>query len=201
MFSKRTKKAQRAATNANRGLVLEAARKVLLRDGALGFSLRAVARELRCSPGTIYNYYTDKDELIGAAVDVTYAKLADRIRRIEARGPISERIRRAAEIYIDLFLSHQEEYRIAFSVGVPPKRVDRPHDAYFLVERMVSDAIAAGELRGPASEVVQVVWVILHGLIVLLIHRPNFPWVERPRLINAVLDAVVRSLPITSNSK
>src|ERR1700689_5204929 len=47
-----------------RRALLEAAEKVLERDGPGGLSLRAVAREAGVSPAGPYHHFKDKDELL-----------------------------------------------------------------------------------------------------------------------------------------
>jgi hypothetical protein len=49
-------------------------------------------------------------------------------------------------------------------------------EIYLVVERVIADAVELGELFGSPSEIVQVMWMGWHGLVSLLIQRPNFPW-------------------------
>jgi AcrR family transcriptional regulator len=191
------KQSRASAKNAQRALVLSAARKVLLRDGSFRFSLRAVARELGCSPGAIYNYYADKEELIAASTAAAFTKLGARLSRIKKTADIGDKVRKMGELYVQFGFANPEDYAIAFTVPVAGSRSkpDTPHPIYFLVERVIADAVEAGELFGSPSEIVQVMWMGWHGLVSLMLQRPNFPWAARRRLISAILESVVRSLP------
>jgi len=40
----------------------------------------------------------------------------------------------------------------------------------------------------------QALWAAAHGITSLMIQRPKFPWAERNKVINQVLDSVVDSL-------
>ncbi|HVR10480.1 MAG TPA: TetR/AcrR family transcriptional regulator [Thermoanaerobaculia bacterium] len=40
----------------------------------------------------------------------------------------------------------------------------------------------------------QAIWTAMHGLVSLLIARPEFPWLERERLIETVIDNALRTL-------
>jgi len=179
----------------NRGLVIKAARKVLLRDGAARFSLRAVARELGCSPGTIYTYYAGRDAMISAVVDASFARLGRQLKKAKAPRDGAASMRRGGETYIEFGLSHPEDYMIAFMLPSAARKPGyRPHDAYLGVRNMIAGAVEKGELAGDPDEIVQVMWTALHGLVSLLIQRPHFPWVPRKRLIEATLDAIMNNL-------
>ena len=55
--------------------------------------------------------------------------------------------------------------------------------------------IAAGVLRrGDATAVTQMLWGALHGLAVLLITHPTFPWADHRLVIDTLVDTLVRGL-------
>ena len=54
--------AQQSATE-TRQLILEAAYKTFGRYGFDGTSIKTIAREAGLAPGSIYNHFTDKEEL------------------------------------------------------------------------------------------------------------------------------------------
>ena len=47
-----------------RAMILEAARAILATDGLRGLTARRVAKAIGYSPGTLYNFFTNIDELI-----------------------------------------------------------------------------------------------------------------------------------------
>jgi AcrR family transcriptional regulator len=49
---------------ANRGAILEAARRVASREGAVALSLRAVAAEAGYAPASVYEYFRNRAELV-----------------------------------------------------------------------------------------------------------------------------------------
>lgn len=58
-----------------RETVVEAALRVLDREGYDGFSMRAVADELRTGPATLYWHVKNKDELLGLVLDRVIGEL------------------------------------------------------------------------------------------------------------------------------
>jgi len=52
----------------------------------------------------------------------------------------------------------------------------------------------AVEVSPEAELAAQTIWTAVHGLVSLLIARPEFPWLERERLIDSVIEGAVRAL-------
>ena len=57
----------RAVDNARKALI-SCTRKMVAKEGYSAFSMRNVAKECGMAPGTIYNYFHSKDDLIGACM-------------------------------------------------------------------------------------------------------------------------------------
>ena len=57
----------RALDNARKALI-SCTRKMVAKEGYTAFSMRNVAKECGMAPGTIYNYFHSKDDLIGACM-------------------------------------------------------------------------------------------------------------------------------------
>lgn len=66
-----------------RAAVVEAARRVALREGAANFSLRAVAAEAGFAPAALYSYFSGKNELLIALAAEDLAKLAHAMREAD----------------------------------------------------------------------------------------------------------------------
>ena len=72
------------ARGAVRASILEAARRVALRDGARNLSLRAVAAEAGFAPAALYGYFANKDELLLAVAAEDLSTLARTMREAVA---------------------------------------------------------------------------------------------------------------------
>ncbi len=63
-----------------RAMILEAARAILAADGLRGLTARRIAKAIGYSPGTLYNFFTNIDELIlhvnAQTLDVVYDRLS-----------------------------------------------------------------------------------------------------------------------------
>jgi AcrR family transcriptional regulator len=62
---------------------------------------------------------------------------------------------------------------------------------------VAGEAGAGGEAVEVSPEVelaAQTIWTAIHGLVSLLIARPEFPWLERERLIDSAIEGALRAL-------
>jgi AcrR family transcriptional regulator len=88
--------------------------------------------------------------------------------------------------------------RVALCIAGPlplPEPLDLPETAVspLLPEPPEPEIVALAE--SPEVELAsQAIWTAVHGLVSLLIARPEFPWLERERLIDAVIDNALRAL-------
>ena len=74
---------QRAA---NRAAIIDAARRVALRSGASGLSLRAVASEAGYAPASVYEYFRNRAELVLALAAEELGQLARKLREQPREG-------------------------------------------------------------------------------------------------------------------
>lgn len=87
-----------SATTANkvaakREQILEAARKLFLRNGLRGTTMEAIAREARIAKPTLYAHFPDKDAVFLAIVEqLLAAKAAAFDAGLAGEGPVAERV-------------------------------------------------------------------------------------------------------------
>lgn len=67
--------------------VLEAAGEIVGEQGLDALSMRAIAERIGYSPGTIYLYFRDKDELLGGVMNEGFHRLEATMRRELKRLP------------------------------------------------------------------------------------------------------------------
>jgi AcrR family transcriptional regulator len=81
--SRRTERKHRQRA-ANRGAIVDAARRVATREGAGDLSLRAVAAEAGYAPASVYEYFRNRAELVLALAGEDLGRLARSLR--ESKG-------------------------------------------------------------------------------------------------------------------
>lgn len=178
--------------------ILSVAREVFVREGHAGFSMRKLAEAVGCVPGTLYTYFRDRDHILGLLIDESFEHLmADLETRMTDEDPLRN-LRRIMSAYVRFGLDHPDHYEFAFMLKRTPALDDRrpvPHRSFDLLRKTIADCIAQDLLRrGDHELVAQGVWTSIHGVTSLMITMPNFPWVDRQRVIDHVLDTTVRGL-------
>jgi AcrR family transcriptional regulator len=149
-------------------------------DSAL--TLRGVAKRVGIAAPSIYRHFADVDELKMAVVGRTFAGFA------QARDaatpavddPVAALLARC-RAYLHFALANPGAYRYLFSHHAPTGDPARP-----LVGMPVFDALAdsirrsqqAGSARATDDPrwLAAQVWAALHGLVLLRMNTPGFPW-------------------------
>lgn len=173
--------------------ILLAARELLLREGPEHFTMRQLATEVGCAPGTLYLYFEDKDNLIAALVEESFERLMGELERIPADLNPLQSLDALMRTYIAFGLANPNHYYFAFMLrrtASLDKARPRPHRSYALlcsiIEACVELSLIAPvdvQLAAPA------VWSNIHGVTSLMITMPNFPWGDK----RAVIDQLVAS--------
>ncbi|HEV2715612.1 MAG TPA: TetR/AcrR family transcriptional regulator [Terriglobales bacterium] len=175
--------------------ILAAAREIFVRDGYEAFTIRKLAKQIGFSPGNIYLYFKDKNAIFDSLVDESFADLLAALPQPDNTKPDDPvmLLRRSLRIYVKFGLDHPNHYR--FSFLLQPTAQPRPHKqraAYESLLRKVRLCIEAKRFKTKDAELAaQALWAAAHGITSLLIDRPGFPWVDRSRLIDQVLDSAV----------
>jgi AcrR family transcriptional regulator len=190
-----------------RRVILDAARELFVCEGYGSVSLRKIARRIGYTPMAIYVHFRDKSEILDCICEQSFDCFRANAERLDQLGlPPHERLAAGLRFYIDFGLQHPHHYQLTFMT--PPcgsqslgRRTEIGQDCYQRMRRRVALCMAAeppdvAELaESPEVELAsQTVWTAVHGLVSLLIARPEFPWLERERLIDSVIESALRAL-------
>jgi AcrR family transcriptional regulator len=159
--------------------IVAAAAEVVTESGDTNtLTLRGVARRIGIAAPSIYRHFRDVEQLKMAVVERSFAKFA------EARDGASETLTdRAAALlagcqaYCQFAVSNPGPYRFLFSHQAP-RRVAAGIAAF---ERLVTSIRRCQETgvagaRDDPTRLAAEVWAALHGLALLRINAPQFPW-------------------------
>jgi len=192
MNAKQRRQQQRTEVKA---LILDAARAALIEDGFESLSMRKLAQRIEYSPGTIYLYFSDKDDLLHCLVEESFARLLEVLRAIPAQKDPVEWLRQGLRAYVEFGLQNPNHYKFAFVVRAAADRPWKPHPAFEALRAGVARCLEQKRFRaGDAETISQGLWATIHGVTSLLIARPGFPWVNKNRLIDHVIDTALRGL-------
>ncbi len=199
-----------------RRVILDAARELFVCEGYGSVSLRKIARRIGYTPMAIYVHFRDKSEILDCICEESFACFRANSERLDHLGlPPRERLAAGLRFYIDFGLAHPHHYQLTFMT--PPcggqslgRRKEIGQDCYHRMRRRVAQCLAPAAWSGSpgddppelaalaesaeVEEASQAIWTAVHGLVSLLIARPEFPWLERERLIGSVIENALLAL-------
>src|SRR5215471_13865816 len=108
-----------------RSLILDAARKIFLAKGYEEASIRNIAEEIDYSPGTIYLYFKDKDEIFHALHEEGFRKLLEKMQPLEHVNDPFERLKAIGLVYLDFARNNKDLYDLMFIMQAPVKHEEK----------------------------------------------------------------------------
>ncbi len=173
-----------------RNRILAAARTLFLNQGYEKTSIRNIADSIEYSPGTIYLYFKDKNELLFALHQESFTGL---IRSFEPVAMIEdpfEQLLKMGEQYLRYGLENPELYDLMFLMISPIQVVacrddiwEEGHRAFGMLKEIVSRCIAGGYFKGqPEEDLSMMIWANVHGLVALHLRKRTMMFDEEERI-------------------
>ena len=91
-----------------RGRILDAAREALVADGWRALSMRALAQRVGVAPGTLYNYFRDKEEIVAT---LALADWQGALARMDAAAARATDLERGLSCLCDELNAFSDAYR------------------------------------------------------------------------------------------
>jgi AcrR family transcriptional regulator len=152
--------------------LVDAAERVLVRDGLGGLTVRAVAAEAAVAPMGVYNRFGNKDGLVAAVLARGFEGLRAATAAADDADPV-DRLITCGRNYRRFALDHPQHYGAMFGAGwaaaVPTEElVDRAGAAFQALVDRVGYAVDRGALRpGDPVDTAQLIWSSVHGAVSL----------------------------------
>ena len=191
--------AARVPADVRREQLLDAAIAVIVRDGYVGVSVDAIAREAGVTRPVVYGVFDGLSPLLGALLDRQEARALTQLGEAVAGGPAmltapDEFLVRAAERMIDTIADDPQTWRpiLLAPTGTPDAvraRIERDRD---LVRRQIGHFVEAGlAVRGGRPVDVE---VVSHAVLAVLEHFGRLLLEDPARFERDRLVASVRGL-------
>lgn len=190
----------RARQGQRRDQILDAALGLFAQNGMAHVTTRQIAQAVGISQPSLYAHFRSADEIAGELCARAFATLGERLECFaDAELPPRARLVRMARAYVDFGLDQPDMYRVAFMLETlkPCGDAENAEDAieadpvlaagvrcFAVMHQVVTQCEGLGD-AATAELTAQMIWAHLHGLVSLLIARPEFPWCDREALIAA----------------
>lgn len=163
-----------------RAAILQASSDLFLERGYANFSLRQVAERISYSPGTIYLYFRDKDDVLITIMGEGVARFTEMLISAAATPDPRERLAQIGRAYIAFGVGYPAYYQLMFMQRtdylIRDDNAPQPILEIFALWRtVVEDAMQAGVLRhGDPVSTGDTLWALLHGSVSIALLMPNF---------------------------
>ena len=152
--------------------LVEAAERVLVRDGPAGVSVRVVAAEAGVAPMGVYNRFGGKDGLVEVLLIRAFDGLRAAVQGEGGSDPV-ERLRSSGRRYRAFALANPQQYSAMFGQAFPEAvHTDRVGEHAGAAFGALVDHVRYAQERGIAADVdpqelAQQVWSAVHGAVSL----------------------------------
>ena len=182
--------------------ILVAARELFVNDGYENVSMRKIANKIEYSPTTIYLYFKDKADLLDSVCKETLLNLLNTLEQLknDKSDPV-ETLRKSGQAYVEFGLKYPQDYKLTFVIrpqfqkGLGLQEGSVGEKVFNYLREMVSECVRQNIFRQADIETTgQVMWSAVHGVTLLLIDFPDFPWTEKGKLIDTVIHTTIEGL-------
>lgn len=182
-----------------RRALLDAARELLEGEGYAAVTMRRVAERAEYGLGTVYSYFSDKDDLLYAIARADFARTTEQMRAIRDTETGVAAVRGMLLTYVRFGLDQPRTYQVMFMLRprLATRNVEDTTDehAYTMFRNCVARCIENGEFRAADPDALaQLLWASVHGLVSLRVTLPDFPWHDPELLAGTLIDAELRGL-------
>ena len=162
---------RRTPTAEIRGNLVDAAVRVLERDGATGLTVRAVAVEAGVAPMGVYNHFDGKPGLLLAVLQRAFDGLRDAI-TVPSTVPAGQRLTESGRGYRRFGLANPTTYGLMFNRADATIDVEalaaHAAPAFQALVDAVTDGQRLGTIRaGDPGELARQIWSAVHGAVSL----------------------------------
>jgi len=179
--------------------IAETARHLFRTEGFVAVSMRRLAKEVGCTPMTLYRYYPSKLEILyhlwSQVFDDLFTHVLQAAKR--RRNPV-DRLKAISLAYVDYWIAHPEHYRMVFATqGVADPEVSIFVDSTEIVERyaLIIDAVAAAtkaDAESPALKFKSDFLICsLNGIAHNHIMIGAYPWSSPKTLVKMAIEGLL----------
>jgi len=184
--------------------ILDAASEIFASEGYANVSMRKIADKIEYSPTTIYLYFKDKNDLLNQICEYTFARLYQKVSAIQKKsGDSLDYLRKGMRAYIEFGLKHPNHYKVIFITpimeylgkDVHPYEGSMGQRTCDVLRSQVALSVEEGFLKkGDIDVMSQTLWAAMHGLTSILIGHADFPFAERKKLMDCLIETMLEGM-------
>ena len=155
-------------------LIIDAAMRMFVEEGYEKTSIRNIAEKIEYSPGTLYLYYKDKDELLYEVQREAFGRLYEHfLEKAPSKSPW-KRLEQIMHAYVNFGLAHPDLYDLMFIIRSPMKTAEEKGDwlngeaCFNYLVQCIQECIGRKLIRYTDGRTAALsLWSMGHGLVSL----------------------------------
>lgn len=157
-----------------RELILDAARSIFLEKGYYEASIRNIAEKIEYSPGTIYLYFKDKDEIFHALHEEGFRRMLEKMQPLQFVDDPFERLKALGMVYLSFARDNHDLYDLMFIMQAPIKHEENDeewhmgHQTLNFLKGILVQCQEKGRFQGQDINYLSfTIWSMVHGMAAL----------------------------------
>jgi len=145
-------------------IAIEAAIKLVREAGPAGLTARSVAKKIGYTPGTLYNVFSNLEELAARVNQRSLEALSVKFMALSGKKDSSAHLKGISKVYMDFYSKEPELWELLFAYPI----VDKPD--WYLASitntfgGIAKALVAHGKEPDDARREAKILWATLHGL-------------------------------------
>lgn len=159
-------------------LILDTSLKLFTEEGFGKVSMRKIASKMEYSPGTIYLYFKNKDEILYELHNIAFDKFYSEQMKIKDIEDPMEKLIKHGEIYIDFALKNTEYYDLMFIMNATGFEIAKKEEwkvgfrTFDYLKSNIQECFDAGYFKGDDVMAATIAtWSLVHGIVSLYIRN------------------------------
>lgn len=180
--------------------IFDAAVSIISEEGFSQLSIRKIASKIGYAPGTIYNYYKNKDEILDHIYYTVYLEVVEEIQStlaVSRNLPENEQLRMSSLIFIYTLTKYPEKFKVVMlrtkeeAEAVP---TDDDRQGIEILQKLISDGKEKGMFKAATDVSAELVMVALMGFVFHVVNNDISMEEQGKRMAEAYVDFLVSGL-------
>ncbi len=184
--------------------ILNTARDIVIGQGINKLTMRAIAKKINYSPTTIYLYFKNKEELTFHLLEYSFQILVEALQKgdLQTFPDSLARLKAGLTVYINNGLKNPNFYKIMTTTVLKTrdpemilKKGSMNEKSFLMLQKGVELCLKDKKLKQDNPfNIAKTLWVAIHGITMLIIDTPEFPWGDKDQFISNYLDVLIKGL-------
>jgi len=184
--------------------ILDVARNIISEEGIKGISIRKITKALDYSPGIIYHYFKDKNEIVETLVGEGYGRILASVKSVKRNEAEPEKEIEEAFTNYKAALESSEYYKavmlsddpsILKKTGLLEQGVSKKNPAINILSENIERGISRNRYAAWDSELTaQIIWTSTFGLVLRLMTEKDISQEQVNRLIDHHFNVLLKGL-------